>query len=79
MLLDIKLGSLLLLLGCWNHHCLVGTVDFKENSHLFTISVFPLFCILKLLILLICVFVVYEVVEDVARVRYFQILPRFEV
>ncbi len=78
MLLDVKLGGLLLFFCRGNHHCFVGAVDLEENGHLFAISVFPLFCILKLLILLISIFVVDQMIKNMAWIRNLKILPRLK-
>jgi hypothetical protein len=68
MLLDIKLGCFLFLLGCWNHHCFIGTINLEENSHFFAITILPLFGVLKPLILLIGVLIINEMVEYMARI-----------
>ena len=68
MFLDIKLGGLLLLFGCWDHHCFIGTINFEENSHFFAITILPLFGILKPLVLLIGVLIIDEVIQYMARI-----------
>lgn len=68
VLLDIELSGLLLLLGCGDHHSLVWSIDFEENGHFLAVAVFPFFGIFQPLVLLICVFVVDEMVEDVTRI-----------
>jgi hypothetical protein len=78
VLLDVQLGCLLLLLGSGNHHGLVGTVDLEENSHLLASGVLPFLGALQLLVLVVGVFIVDEMVEDVAGVGHLQRLARLE-
>lgn len=79
MLLDVKLCCLLLLLSGRNHHSFIGSVNFKKNSHLLPFTIFPLFIILKPLILRISVFVIYQMIKDVAGIRHFYTPTCFEI
>ena len=79
VLLDVQLSGLLLLFGCGDHHRLVGAVYLEEDGHFLAVAVFPFFGVLQPLVLIIRIFVVNEVVEDVARIRYLQGFAGFEV
>ncbi len=72
MLLDVQLGRLLLLLGSRDHHGLVGAVYLEEDSHFLPPTVTPVLCGFQPLVLIIGVFIVDEVVEDVAGVGHLQ-------
>ena len=67
--LDVELSGFLFFFGCGNHHSFVRPVNFKEDSHLFSRAILPLFSVLQPLILIVGIFIVDEVVQDVARVR----------
>ena len=68
MFLDIQGVRFLFLFSCGYHHGLIGAIDFKEYGHLFTCAVFPFFTVLDPLVLVIGVFVVDQVVQDVTWV-----------
>lgn len=67
--LDVELSSFLFFFGSGNHHSFVRPVNFKEDSHLFSRAILPLFSVLQPLILIVSIFIVDEVVQDMTRVR----------
>lgn len=69
MLLDIQLSCFLFLFGRWNHHGFVWTVDLEKDSHLLSVSIFPLLAIFEPLILIIGILIINKMIEDVTRVR----------
>jgi len=62
MLLNIQLSSFLFFFCCRNHHSFIRSINLKEYSHLFSGSIFPLFIIFKPLVLIICVFIINQMV-----------------
>jgi hypothetical protein len=68
MLLYVKRSCFLFFFGSGNHHCLIGAINFKENSHFLSGAILPLFSVLEPLILIVGVLVVNKVIENVARI-----------
>lgn len=76
--LDVQLSRFLLLFSSWNHHCLIRTINLKENSHFLPDSVLPLLSIFKPLVLIVRIFIVYQMIEDMTGIGHFETSPRFK-
>jgi hypothetical protein len=72
--LYVELSCFLFLFCSWNHHRLIGTIYLEKDCHLFSAAVFPMAFILEPLILVVRIFIVNEVVQDMAGIGHLEIL-----
>ena len=79
MLLNIQLVSFLLLLSTRNKHSLIRPINLECDSHLFSDVISEILLIFQFLVLIVSVFLINEMVEDLAGIGHIERFTIFEL